>query len=110
MKTKRRKYSSDLPRLMYLFFVGYSECGLPSYRKFAESVGLTLAELEGFRVHKDFERAYRECGEIRRDYLIDNALTRRFDPSFSKFLISAEYGETEEKDTNLDVKLEVVGE
>ena len=94
---------------MYCYFRGFDEQGeIPSFRKFAQSVGTTLADVESWRIHDEFERAYRECSEIRRDYLIDNALTRRFDPSFVKYLLSLEYGEESLVDDELTFKLEVV--
>lgn len=92
------KYSPTLPGQMYCFFRGYDDSGAPSFVKFAASVGATTEQLENFRKHKEFERAYRECCEIKRDYLIDRALSRRFDPTFVKFLFSSE----EEKDTSSD--------
>ena len=109
MKRKKIKYSADLPRRMYSFFLGYSEAGAPSFGKFARSIGATLDELMAFRSKEKFERAFRECNEIRRDYLIDNALTKRHDSSFSKFLIALEYGEGENasSDGELTLKLEV---
>ena len=73
---------------MYHFFLGYDDRGLPSFAKFARSVGLTVGDIERFRRYKRFEIAYRECQEIRKDYLIDRALDKRFDGSFAKFLIS----------------------
>lgn len=90
MAKQKTKYSDELPKKMYLYFLSYSEGGLPSFRKFASSVGLTLAELMKMRSHREFDRAYAECREIRRDYLIDKALEKRFDSSFAKFLISLE--------------------
>ena len=60
-----------------------------------------------YKRHKKFDRAYRECGEIRRDYLIDRALTRRFDPSFVKFLLS-DCEDVSEGEGELSVRLEVV--
>ena len=110
---KKERYRRDMPREMYTFFIGYSESGsLPSFSKFARSIGRTLEELYSYRKHSEFDRAYRECNEIRRDYLIDAALTRRYDSSFSKFLLSAEYGmgekEKEKEDGELNVTLEVV--
>lgn len=107
-KKKRRKYSSDLPRKMYLYFLGYGEGGLPSFRKFASTLGLTLEELTSLRRHREFERAYRECKEIRRDYLIDRALERKFDGSFAKFLITLEdEREADEDRGDLVLRLEV---
>lgn len=109
-KMGRVKYTSDLPRRMYTYFASYSDSvGAPSFAKFARSVGVTLGELEGYRRHGKFDRAYRECNEIRRDYLIDMALSKRFDSSFTKFLICEEYTEGKsEGDGVLNVVLEVV--
>lgn len=109
---KKIKYSGDLPRQLYTFFISYSDPGAPSFVKFARSIGTTLEEITEFRKHSEFERAYRECNEIRRDYLIDAALTRRYDSSFSKFLLSCEYGmgekEKEKEDGELNVTIEVL--
>ena len=108
---RKIKYTGNLPRQLYTFFITYSDPGVPSFEKFARSIGATLEEITQFRKHGEFERAYRECNEIRRDYLIDAALTRRHDPSFSKFLLTAEYGMGEkekEEDNELNVTLEVI--
>ena len=108
---KKIKYTENLPRQLYTFFITYSETGAPSFEKFARSIGATVEEITRFRKHEEFERAYRECNEIRRDYLIDAALTRRHDPSFSKFLLTVEYGMGEkekEEDSELNVTLEVI--
>ena len=75
---------------MYRFFLGYDDRGAPSFTKFAISAGISTEDIEWFRKHKRFEAAYRECIKIRRDYLIDRALDKRFDGSFTKFLISSE--------------------
>ena len=88
---KNKLYRKDLPHKLYLFFTGYKEStGAPSFSKFARSVGVTCEDVESFREHIEFDRAYRECAEIRRDYLIDNALSKRFDSSFTKFLLAEE--------------------
>ena len=111
---KEIKYSGDLPRQLYTFFITYSDSGAPSFEKFARSIGVTLEKIEHFRKHSEFERAYRECNEIRRDYLIDAALTRRYDPSFSKFLLACEYGmgekDKEKEDGELNVTIEVLAD
>ena len=104
---KRIKYSRDLPRRLYSFFKDWSDgTGAPSVEKFAISIGATLSDVERFRSHVDFERAWRECSEIRRDYLTDMALTRRFDPSFVKFLLTEETEDV--TDTGIDLRLEVI--
>ena len=111
---KKAKYNGRLPHQLYTFFTSFSDVGAPSFGKFARSVGLTLADVERFRSHREFDRAYRECNEIRRDYLIDNALTKRFDSSLTKFLLSSEYGmgdaPADGDHGKLEVTLEVVGE
>ena len=106
-KTKRAKYKKTYPRLMYSYFALFSAAGAPSFSKFARSIGVTLADLEGFRKFGDFDAAWRECNEIRRDYLIDSALTKRHDPSFTKFILCEEYG-TEEGEDEMNITLEVL--
>ena len=84
---------------MYEFFTRFdSSAEAPSFSKFARSVGLTLEDVESFTARAEFGRAYRECSEIRRDYLIDRALTRRYDPSFVKFLLSEDDSTAEERE------------
>ena len=111
---RRTKYTKDMPRLLYTSFISHCDKrSAPSFSKFARSIGATLADVEEFRRHEEFERAYEECNEIRRDYLIDQALTRQFDPSLVKFLLAAEFamGEKEERrDTALDVNLTVISD
>lgn len=107
------KYTSDLPKRLYTFFISQVDSNqAPSFLKFARSIGATSSDIEEFRRHSEFERSYRECSEIRRDYLIDSALSRRYDPSFSKFLLTYEFGmgekEKEKEDAELSVILKVL--
>ena len=101
-------HTSDLAKKMYIYFASYdAPFGVPSFGKFARSIGVTLAELSACRKNAKFDRAWCECTEIRRDYLIDMALTKRFDSSFDKFLLSLET-ESDSADGELAVSLEVV--
>lgn len=103
---RKTKYSDELPRKMYEFFLRFdSSSEAPSFVKFARSVGLTTEEIASFLGRKEFARAYRECSEIRRDYLIDRALSRRYDPSFVKFLLTEE-ADSEESEPSV-FRLEV---
>ena len=106
----KKKYDKDLPRQIYTYFVNAAaESSIPSFSKFARSIGVTLDTLSEYRKHKEFDRAWRDCIEIRRDYLTDCALTRRYDPSFVKFLLGFEMGteaETDE-DNSLAVTVKV---
>lgn len=107
-KTIKAKYDDSLCGKMYRFFLAYEDRGLPSFTKFAISVGLRTEDIERFRKHKRFEIAYRECKEIRRDYLIDRALDKRFDSSFSKFLLSCESeAESDEDSGSISFDLKV---
>ena len=105
---KKSIYRKDLPHKLYVFFASFSEAGVPSFLKFARSIGVTTEDVEAFRAHEEFDRAYRECERIRRDYLIDNALTKRFDSSFTKFLLGEENADTGEE--KIDFTLKVIGE
>ncbi len=107
MKRRIGKYTKDLPRRLYTFFINYSDVGAPSFAKFARSAGVTLQDVEGFRKHAEFERAYQECSEIRRDYLIDNGLVKRFDSSLTKFLLASEFRMGDEKTSGNDKLIEV---
>ncbi len=101
---KRTRYKKDYPRMMYLYFAGYGEAtGAPSFSKFARRIGVTVSELESFRKKKEFDAAWRECSEIRRDYLIDSALCKRYDASFTKFLLAEETA----SDSSTDFKLTI---
>ena len=71
----------------------------------------TLEELSSLRRNRAFDEAWRECSEIRRDYLIDGALSRRFDPSFTKFLYEKEKEcEGTLADSDMIFTLEVIGD
>ena len=73
--------------------------GAPSFSKFARQMSLTLEDLASFRKHKRFDAAWRECSEIRRDYLIDSALSKRMDASFTKFILSDMEADRKTEDT-----------
>ena len=105
---KKSIYRKDLPHKLYVFFASFSDSGAPSFLKFARSIGVTAEDVEEFREHEEFDRAYRECERIRRDYLIDNALLKRFDASFTKFLLSEENGDAGNE--KIDFTLTVTGE
>ena len=106
----KKKYSKSLPREMYTYFVNAAaEYEIPSFSKFARSTGVTFETLSDYRKNKEFDRAWRDCIEIRRDYLTDCALTRRYDPSFVKFLLTleADANDVNEEDNTLAVTVKV---
>lgn len=103
MKANHNPKIKDVCHRMYLYFISYEDRGAPSFGKFARSIGISHGELMKLRGHKRFDAAYRECCEIRKDYLIDRALDKRFDPSFVKHLISEE----EAQGGDFSLKIEV---
>ena len=104
-----------MPRRLYTYFTGYSGMGAPSLSKFARELGITHADVLRFKEkYGEFRRACEECSEIRRDYLIDNALGKKQDASMTRFILSAEFGMGEDRDTTpqepLSVTVEVLGD
>ena len=107
---KRAVYKKDIPKRMYNFFTSRDEATPPSFSKFAKSIGVTLADLEAWRSKREFDKAYCECNEIRRDYLIDAALTKRYDSSFVKFLLSEEASGSDAALNTVNVNLRVLAD
>lgn len=107
-KKPTEKHIQKLAEKMYHFFADYEDRGAPSFVKFARSIGLTTDFIKSLRSQRDFEIAYLECQQIRRDYLIDRALDKRFDPSFTKFLLTLEDEAESSEDGNFTLHLEVV--
>ena len=110
-RPKKVRYTSDLAHKLYSYFISYNDIGAPSISKFARLIGVTVRDIEDWREHELFDRAYRECSEIRRDYLIDSALAKKNDSSLTKFLLSAEFRMGEdvtEGDRGIEVRVEVV--
>lgn len=106
---QKNSYQKDYPHRLYVFFSSYQdERSAPSFQKFARSIGVTVSDIESYRRHGEFERAYQECIEIKRDYLTDRALTKRFDSSFVKFLLTE--NEEDGKDDDLNFTLKVVSD
>ena len=105
---KKAKYNEAIAGAMYSYFISYNEpVGAPSFSKFARLMSLTLEDLTSFRKHKRFDAAWRECSEIRRDYLIDSALSKRMDASFTKFLL-CELEADKKEDGRVHFTLEVL--
>ncbi len=107
--TMGKEYNAELAKRMYLYFASYDEeQGAPSFVKFARLSELTTADIESYREHEEFKRAYAECVEIRRDYLIDKALSKRFDSSLVKFLLAEEAKEVTNNEKCVEFTLRVI--
>ena len=73
------------------YFKGFcGEGGAPSIAKFSKEYGISIAKLQRLGKRSDFREVMNECSELRRDYLIDCGLTKRFDASFVKFVLQFE--------------------
>jgi|GEM_PF-5874657 len=71
---------------------------LPSFVRFAHREGIGMGRLRALcEKHPSFARVYGECEEILADRIIDGALHKRLDGSFSKFLLTARFGISEKK-------------
>lgn len=83
-------YNPGYERQMLQYFTnsGSDTNAFPTFSAFAEEIGVSLAEMtEWKRSEPSFARAWEECRERQRARLIVGALTRRYDPSFCKFLL-----------------------
>ena len=108
------KYNKEYSKRMLNFFTYGDGKALPSFPKFAFSIGARSADLEKWKQeNEDFAAAYDECVARLCDMLTDGALAKRFDCSFVKFLLSSKYGFSEksgetEDDTPFEVKITVL--
>ena len=72
---------------------------LPSFVRFAHTLGTTVGALRTFKEQNaDFRAVWEECEEILCDRITDGALHRRLDGSFAKFLLTARFGFTEKRE------------
>ena len=108
------KYNKEYCKKMLDFFTYGDGKALPSFPKFAFSIGAHTADLESWRQENaEFAAAYNECVARLCDMLTDGALVKRFDSSFVKFLLSSKYGFSESEDearddTPFEVKITVM--
>lgn len=93
------QYKEEYAKKMLDFFAYGEGKGLPSFEKFAFSVGALRSDIERWRKESSlFSKCYDECVCRLCDMLTDGALIKRYDPSFVKFLLSSRYGFEEEKE------------
>ena len=84
---------------------------IPSFVRFAHSLGTTVGALRRFKEQNaDFRAVWEECEEILADRITDGALHRRLDGPFAKFLLTARFGfaekgEAQEEPFGLEILL-----
>ena len=84
-----KAYESTLPQRMLSYFSSCEGNSLPSFAKFAAASGYSCAQLRSFcQESEDFAQAYEECRARLADMIAEGALTKRYDSSFAKFLLS----------------------
>ena len=96
------QYEKNMGKRMIAYFTAEGEV-LPSFVRFAHLIGADTETLALWRRrYPAFERAYRECREILCDRIVYGAMHKRFDPSFSKFLLTARFGWAEKEEDGED--------
>ncbi len=103
-------YSQCFERQMLIYFKDTQPPEFPTFSSFACHIGVTSETLQTWRREVPaFASIWQECREIQKSRLITGGLTKQYDPSFSKFLLSEMFGFTEENGANtLTVTVEVV--
>lgn len=67
--------------------------GAPSFISFADSIGVSISQIEKWRrEHADFEKACEDASELLKQLLIDGALSGLVNVSAAKFILSSEFG------------------
>ena len=67
--------------------------GAPSFVSFADSIGVSISQIEKWRrEHADFEKACEDASELLKQLLIDGALSGLVNVSAAKFILSSEFG------------------
>ena len=102
-------YSQCFERQMLTYFTDDSG-GFPTFSSFAIHIGVTMSELRTWqKEHPSFAMAWEECRERQKSLLIRGALSKKYDGSTAKYLLSAMFGLGEEENTqSFSVTVEVV--
>ena len=72
-------------------------CEFPTFARFAAELGVDLVDLQAWRSHPEFHRAYLACEALQKSILVENAMIGRYDSSFAKLLLTSEGQKTEEQ-------------
>ncbi len=91
------EYDPSLERQMLSYFGGQADGEYPTFSDFAKRIGVSYADLVEWRdAEPRFRTVWEECRERQKNRLILGALMRKFDPTFTKFLLCHEFGFDEE--------------
>jgi len=75
----------------------------PMFQRFALKIGVHIDTLHEWRKrHVKFSEAYNTAKKIQEAMIAENALTNKYNPGFSKFMLAANHGWVEKQE--IDVK------
>lgn len=90
------EYRPCLVKKLYDYFNGFTSDGthvLPTMEHFGQLQKLSHQAFNEWRVsHPEFGAAYRNCMEIQKQWLTNGALSERYHPGFTKFLMINNHG------------------
>lgn len=105
------KYKEDYASLMVIWFEAeIGEGRHPTVEGFAKSIGVTSATVINWsEKFPHFLIAKKKCEDMQLNDLIQGGLTERYNPSFTKFVLSACHGmrEKTESEVNMNANAEV---
>ena len=99
------KYKPEYCDLMYEYFTcpDKRESIFPTFEGFATSIHVVCSTLECWREkYPQFDTVYRTCLQIQKDNLVNGALLERYNPAFSKFLATNNFGMAEKVEQKVD--------
>ncbi len=103
------KYRKELPARLLSFFDFSAGEGLPTFSDFRRQEGLCLRDFSRFLKRADFAAAVAEANARLADALRVGALTKRYDPSFVKFLLTeadgGQDGEAAERRFSVEIRV-----
>ena len=104
--TASLKYKEEYCERMLNYF--NQEGGYPTFELFAASIGVERTTLYKWcAAHPRFQHAYARCKDIQLGKTIEGAMSKRYDPSFAKFICSACHGMREKTETDTTLRFEV---
>lgn len=119
--TLSKKYKDEYPDMLLEYFrkediVFPTLEGFVEYVRSIEGTAIDYATAEawaygyeGYAYAQRFQETYRQAKAIQREKLIFGGLTRRFDPSFSRFIASSMHDMKEKTEQKVDASVEAKG-
>ncbi len=116
-----KKYKDEYPAMLLEYF-RREDIVFPTLEGFVEYIGQVTGEAidyataeawaradEKYADAQQFQEAYRQAKAIQREKLIFGGLTKRFDPSFSRFIASSMHDMREKTEQKIDANVDAKG-